>query len=156
MAKTYISKEGFEKLQKEMKSLQKQRLELLEEVNKAAAMGDLRENAEYHAARERLQHVSQRLSELDGRMSDVEFTDNLKVAPDEARIGAAVTLLDIQAKDQFAYTLVGADEADPAQGKLSIASPLAQAMLGKKKGEEFTLTLPRATVKYKIVKVERP
>ena len=156
MAKTYISKEGFEKLQKEMKSLQKQRLELLDEVNKAAAMGDLRENAEYHAARERLQHVSQRLSELDGRMSDVEFTDDLKVAPDEARIGAVVTLLDIQAKDQFAYTLVGADEADPAQGKLSIASPLAQAMLGKKKGEEFSLTLPRATVKYKVVKIERP
>ncbi len=156
MAKMYISKEGFEKLQKEMKSLQKQRLELLDEVNKAAAMGDLRENAEYHAARERLQHVSTRLSELDGKMSDVEFTDNLKVAAGEVRIGSIVTLLDIQAKDEFAYTLVGADEADPAKGRLSIASPLSQAMLGKKKGEEFTLTLPRATVKYKIVKIERP
>ena len=156
MAKTYLSKEGFEKLQQEMKALHRQRLDLLDEVNRAAAMGDLRENAEYHAARERLQHVSQRLSELDGRMSDVEFTDDLKVAPDEVRIGAAVTLLDVQAKDECTYTLVGADEADPTKGRLSIASPLAQAMLGKKKGEEFTLKLPRATVNYKIVKVARP
>ena len=155
MAETYLTREGLKKLQDEFKALQKQKHELLDEVNKAAAMGDLRENAEYHAAREQLQRVSARLAELDGKLSNVRIIDDLPTAQGEARIGMRVTLKDLQAKVQVAYVLVGPEEADPPNGKLSIASPLGQSMLGKKKGEQFTLTLPRASVQYKILEIDR-
>ena len=156
MSATYLTNEGFKKLQEEFKHLQKQRLELTEEVNKAAALGDLRENGEYHAARERLQHVSTRLAELDGKLSDVQFIDDLHTTAGEARVGMRVTLKDLQLKEEVAYTLVGPDEADPHKGKLSIASPLGKLLLGKKTGEKFTLVLPKASVPYQILKIIRP
>ena len=156
MGETYLTQEGLEKLQAEHKSLMRQRRKLTEEVSRAAAMGDLRENGEYHAARERLQHVSTRLAELDGKLSSVRIIDHLEVKTGEARVGARVTLKDEQMKEHMTYLLVGPDEADPNQGKLSIASPLGKMLLGKKKGERFTLTLPKALVPYLIVEIKRP
>lgn len=156
MADTYLTKDGLTKLQAEHKQLLQQKLELTEEVSKAAAMGDLRENAEYHAARERLQHVSKRLAELDGKLTQVRLIDDLEIKDGEARVGALVMLQDEKTKEEFNYHLVGPDEADPQHGKLSIASPLGKHLLGKKKGDRFTLTLPRAIVPYRIVDVGRP
>lgn len=155
MGETYLTKEGLVKLQAEHKSLLRQKRELTEEVSKAAAMGDLRENAEYHAARERLQHVSKRLAELDGKLTNVRLIDDLQTKAGEARVGTTVTLEDEQTKERFSYHLVGPEEADPQNGTLSIASPLGKSLLGKKKGEQFTLTLPKAIVPYKVIKVER-
>ena len=155
MPETYLTKEGLKKLQNEFKSLQRQRHELIDEVNRAAALGDLRENAEYHAAKERLQHVNTRLTDLDAKLANVRIIDDLQIAVGEARIGAQVTLEDLEMKEQVVYVLVGPEEADPANGKLSIASPLGQQLLGKKSGEKFTLKLPRAEVPYKIIKVGR-
>ncbi len=133
-----------------------QKHELTNEVTKAAAHGDLRENAEYHAARERLQHVAARLAELDTKLTYVQLIDELDVKSGEARVGTQVTLEDRQTKERFSYLLVGPDEADPSNGKLSIASPLGKSLLGKKEGDEFTLTLPKAVVPYRVVRVERP
>lgn len=155
MGYTYLTKEGLKKLQEELKTLQRQRRELIGEVERTRALGDLRENAEYHAARERLQHVSQRLAELDGKLTQVQLIDDLEVAGNEARIGVSVTLRDLQTTDVVTYVLVGPDEADPANGKLSIASPLGRSLLGKKKGEQFTLTLPKAVVPYLLVDLKR-
>jgi len=155
MADTYLTKDGLAKLQAELKALQRQKHELTEEVHRAAAHGDLRENGEYHAARERLQHVSQRLAELDTKLYHVHIIDDLKVKSGEARVGVKVTLEDEQTNERCSYRLVGAEEADPVNGTLSIASPLGKALLGKKQGERFTLVLPRATVPYRVVKVER-
>ena len=156
MADTYLTREGLKKLQDELQSLKKQRRELIDEVEKARAMGDLRENAEYHAARERLQHVTTRLSELEVKLVSVRIIDDLEVAPDEARLGVKVTLEDVRTKEKFSYVLVGPEESDPQNGKLSIASPLGKAILGKKKGEKFTLTLPKAIVPYYLVEVDKP
>ena len=156
MGETYLTKEGLKKLQEEFNALRKQRLELVEEVNKAAALGDLRENGEYHAARERLQHVSTRLAELDTKLANVQIIDGLPTASGEARVGMRVTLRDLQTKEEVDYTLVGPEEADPPNGKLSIASPLGKALLGKKKGEKFTLSLPKTLVPYLLVDVTRP
>ncbi len=156
MAETFLTKEGLAKLQAEHKALLQQKRQLTEEVNKAAAMGDLRENAEYHAARERLQHVATRLGELDGKLTQVRIIDNLPTKDGEARVGTYVTLEDEQMKEQFGYQLVGPDEADPQNGKLSIASPLGKALLGKKTGDRFMLNLPRTTVPYRVIKIERP
>ena len=155
MGDTYLTKAGLEKLQAEHKALLSQKRQLTEEVSKAAAMGDLRENAEYHAARERLQHVSSRLMELDAKLSQVQIIDGLATKDGEVRVGIKVTLEDEQTKERFSYALVGPDEADPQQGKLSIASPLGKSLLGKKKGERFTLTLPKAIVPYRVIAVER-
>lgn len=156
MAETYLTKEGLVKLQAEHKSLLSQKRELTEEVTKAAAHGDLRENGEYHAARERLQHVAKRLAELDAKLGHVQIIDGLAVKAGEARVGMKVTLEDGQTKERVSYLLVGPDEADPPNGKLSIASPLGKSLLGKKKGEQFLLNLPKATVPYKVMNVERP
>ena len=155
MGQTYLTKEGLAKLQTEHKALLQQKHQLTEEVNKAAAMGDLRENAEYHAARERLQHVAKRLAELDTKLANVQIIDGLEVKEGEVRVGIQVTLEDEQTKERFNYRLVGPDEADPQNGKLSIASPLGKSLLGKKPGERFTLSLPKAVVPYRVVKVER-
>ena len=156
MGDTYLTKAGLEKLRAEHKALLKQKHQLTDEVNKAAAMGDLRENAEYHAARERLQHVSARLAELDAKLTNVQIIDDLAIKDGEARVGTRVMLEDEQTKERVSYLLVGPDEADPQQGTLSIASPLGKNLLGKKKGERFTLTLPRAIVPYRVINVERP
>ena len=156
MSETYLTKDGLAKLYAEHKALLKQKHQLTEEVSKAAAMGDLRENAEYHAARERLQHVAKRLAELDGKLASVRLVDDLDIKDGEARVGAEVTLEDEQTNERVTYRLVGPDEADPQDGKLSIASPLAKSVLGKKKGDRFTLTLPRAVVPYRVVNVKRP
>ena len=155
MAETYLTKDGLAKLQAEHKSLLRQKRELTEEVSKAAAMGDLRENSEYHAARERLQHVAKRLAELDDKLSRAKIIDELEIKADEARVGATVTLEDEQTKERFTYVLVGSEEADPQRGKLSIASPLGKQLLGKKKGERFTLTLPKAVVPYRVISIDR-
>ena len=155
MSDTYLTKDGLAKLQTEHKALLQQKRELTEEVSKAAAMGDLRENAEYHAARERLQHVSSRLAELDSKLTNVRLIDDLKTKAGEARVGTMVTLEDEQTKERFNYHLVGPEEADPPNGKLSIASPLGKSLLGKKQGEKFLLTLPKTSVPYKIIKVGR-
>ncbi len=155
MGETYLTKDGLAKLQAEHKALLQQKRQLTEEVNKAAAMGDLRENAEYHAARERLQHVAARLGEVDAKLTQVRIIDDLPIKDGEARVGTTVTLEDEQMKEQFSYFLVGPDEADPQHGKLSIASPLGKALLGKKSGDRFMLNLPRTTVPYRIIKVER-
>ena len=156
MSDTYLTKDGLAKLQAEHKALLQQKHELTEEVSKAAALGDLRENAEYHAARERLQHVSKRLAELDDKLTRVRLIDDLATKDGEARLGMQVTLEDEQTKERFTYHLVGPDEADPQQGTLSIASPLGKSLLGKKRGDRFTLTLPSATVPYLVVDVARP
>lgn len=155
MGETYLTKEGLLKLQAEHKALMKQKRQVTEEVSKAAALGDLRENGEYHAARERLQHVSQRLMELDTKLQNVRMIEGLDIKAGEARVGTTVTLKDEQTKEEFAYQLVGPEEADPVNGKLSIASPLGKSLLGKKKGERFTLNLPRAIVNYTLVNIKR-
>ncbi len=155
MSETYLTKVGLAKLHAEHKTLLRQKRALTEEVSKAAAMGDLRENAEYHAARERLQHVAKRLVELDGKLTSVCIIDDLTIKDGEARVGTKVTLEDEQTKERFSYILVGPDEADPQHGTLSIVSPLGKTLLGKKKGEKFTLTLPKALVPYRVLNVER-
>ena len=156
MGPIYLTKAGLEKLQAEHQALLRQKRELTEEVSKAAAMGDLRENAEYHAARERLQHVAGRLAELDAKLQDVRFIDDLDIKAGEARVGTRVTLEDEQTKEHVTYLLVGPEEADPQNGKLSIASPLGKMLLGKKPGEQFALKLPKTIVPYRVVKIERP
>ena len=123
------------------------------DIGEAREKGDLKENAEYHSAKERLGEVMNRISLIDTKLEKVRLTDEIKTPPGVVAIGVKVTL-QMEDGDEFSYTLVGEDESDPAEGKISVYSPLAQGLLGKKIGEQATVELPAGSRVYKIVKTE--
>ena len=150
----YMSRKKYEALVNELKDLKDLKAALANEIGTAAAQGDLKENAEYHAAKEKQAQTLMRIDELELRLRNAQITDDLAVDKSEARIGATVTILDVAADLEFTYTLVGSMESNPDKGLLSVKSPLANGILGKKQGEEFEAQLPRGPRKYKLVKLE--
>ena len=150
----YMSRQKYEALVNELKALKEVKAALSKEIGDAAAQGDLKENAEYHAAKEKQAQTLQRIDELEIRLRHVQITDDLDVDKSEARIGATVTILDEATDLEFTYTLVGSMESNPEKGLLSVKSPLANGILGKKEGESFEAQLPRGPRKYKLIKLE--
>lgn len=150
----YVSRKKYEDLVKELKGLKDLKAQLSMEIGDAAAQGDLKENAEYHAAKEKQAETLIRIQELETRLRNAQITDDIMVDKSEARIGATVTIKDEAAGIEFTYTLVGSMESNPEKGLLSVKSPLANGILGKKEGEEFEAQLPRGPKKYKLVKLE--
>lgn len=154
MEKVYVSRKKYEALMQELKALKETKAQLSLEIGEAAAQGDLKENAEYHAAKEKQAETLIRIQELETTLRNAEITDGLDVDRSEARIGATVTIKDEAADLEFTYTLVGSMEANPDKGLLSVKSPLASGLLGHKEGDEFEAQLPRGPRKYKLVKLE--
>ena len=150
----YVSRKKYEELISELKSLKEIKAQLAEEIGAAAAQGDLKENAEYHAAKEKQAQTLSQIKDLEMRLRNAQITDDLTVDKSEARIGATVTIADETAGIEFTYTLVGPSEANPDKGLLSVKSPLANGVLGKKEGEVFEAQLPRGPRTYKLVKLE--
>ncbi len=155
MSRTYLTREGYEKMRKELADMQAQRRKLSEEVGKARELGDLRENAEYHAAREKLAQLVSRMAEMETKLADVQILDGLEVEADTVRIGAIVTIQEAGSKEQSTYTLVGPDEANPSQGRISVQSPIGKALLGHKVSDKVDIVLPRGGYTVKILKVSR-
>ena len=153
MSVTYISREGKKKLEQDLKELKKQKEILSGEVAEAREKGDLKENAEYHAAKERLTDVMNRIGQLTDSLSSSRLTDELEIAKDTVQIGVQITLED-EDKDKQEWILVGQAESDPAAGKISVDSPLAQGLLGHKVGETVTVDLPAGPMKFKILKTK--
>jgi len=150
----YLSRKNYEKLREDLDNLKKVKKQLSEEIGEAARQGDLKENAEYHAAKEKQSETLAKINELEIRLRNCRITDDIDVNKTEARIGATVTICDLDDNEQTVYTLVGSMESNPDKGLLSVKSPIALALLGKKEGEEFELILPRVKRKYKLVKLE--
>ena len=150
----YVSRKKYEELLQELKNLKEVKAQLAEEIGTAAAQGDLKENAEYHAAKEKQAQTLERINMLELRLRNAEITDDLTVDKSEARIGATVTIVDQAVELEFTYTLVGPSEANPDKGLLSVKSPLANAVLGHKEGDVFEAQLPRGVRKYKLTKLE--
>ena len=150
----YLSRKNYEKLRGNLDDLKKVKARLSEEIGEAARQGDLKENAEYHAAKEKQAETLAKINELEIRLRNIRITDDLNVDKTEARIGATVTLEDLTDGEQTIYTLVGSMESNPDGGLLSVKSPVATALLGKKEGEEFEVVLPRVKRKYKLIKLE--
>ncbi len=150
----YVSRKKYEELLEELKNLKEIKAQLSDEIGTAAAQGDLKENAEYHAAKEKQAETLSRINELETRLRNAQITDDLTVDKSEARIGATVTIKDEAADLEFTYTLVGPAEANPDKGLLSVKSPLANGVLGKKEGDVFEAQLPRGPRTYKLVKLE--
>ena len=149
----YLSRKNYEKMRQELENLKKIKAALSEEIGEAARQGDLKENAEYHAAKEKQAETLSKINELEIKLRNCEITDDIAVDKTEIRIGATVTIEDDKGKEKT-YTLVGSMESNLEKGLLSVKAPMAMAMLGKKEGENFDLVLPRSKRTFKVVKLE--
>lgn len=154
MPGTYLTKDGLAKLQLQLKDLHAQKRKLSKEVGVARELGDLRENAEYHAAKERLQQVVERINDLEFKLANVQMMDSSQFVDGLATLGTRVKVKDLKSGSEEVYTLVGPDESDPVAGKISIQSPLGKAFLGHKVKEEVTANLPGGAFKFRIISVE--
>ncbi|WP_428897302.1 transcription elongation factor GreA [Parelusimicrobium proximum] len=153
MEKQYLSRAGYEKMVSELKELKDLKAALSEEIGEAARQGDLRENAEYAAAKSKQEETLIKIQDLETKLRNTEITDNLDIDKSEARIGATVTIKDASGLE-MTYTLVGSMESDPEKGLLSVKAPVAAAVLGKKEGEEFEVELPKGKKTFKLIKLE--
>ncbi|BBK44492.1 transcription elongation factor GreA [Allostella vacuolata] len=155
MSKVPMTASGYESLVEEMKRLKSvDRPEVIRAIAEAREHGDLSENAEYHAARERQSFIEGRLGELEDKIARAEVIDVSKLSGDVVKFGATVTLADEDTDETTSYQIVGEDEADIKSRLLSITSPLARALIGKQKGESVEVTTPRGAKSYEIIKVE--
>ncbi len=151
-----MTREGHDKMKAECDHLKGiERPKIVDEVETARAHGDLKENAEYHAAREKLGHVQGRIMDLDNRLSRAEIIDPSQFkGQDKVLFGAKVTLLDVESEKETVYQIVGEYEADVNAGKLSITSPIARAVISKSTGEAVVVRTPKGPKEFEIVGVD--
>jgi transcription elongation factor GreA len=154
MTEIYLTRDGREKLIKELEELQKRKSLLQDEIARAREHGDLRENAEYHAAKETLTNLMRRIMELDSKIARAEIIEDQNIKADKVFIGVTVTIQD-EDGDKYEYTVVDLEEADPSTNKISVQSPLMQGLLGHKAGETVEVELPTGKTKFKILKISR-
>ena len=154
MDKIPTTKEGLDRLEEELRRLKsEERPAIIRAIAEARAHGDLSENAEYNAARERQSFVEGRVAELKDLVSRAEVIDISKLSGKIVRFGAKVKLADEDTEEQTDYIIVGSHESDIASGRLSVTSPLARALIGKTIGDIVEVTTPRGHKSYEIVRV---
>ncbi len=138
-----MTAEGLQRLEKELKHLKNvERQAVIKAISEAREHGDLSENAEYHAARERQGFIEGRIKELEDKVARAEVIDITKLSGKDIKFGAKVTLEDDETGEHITYQIVGVDEADIKKGLLSIISPLARALIGKTEGDSCDITTP--------------
>lgn len=153
MDKVPMLAEGYEKLTADLKALRAERPKIVEAIEEARAHGDLSENAEYHAAKERQGQVEAQIAEIEDRVTRAQIIDPQTLSGDKVVFGATVTLLDEDDKP-VKYQIVGQTEADAKSGRISYSSPLGRALIGKKVGEEVEVTVPSGDKFYLVDKIE--
>ena len=146
---------GEQQLRSELETLHATRMELSKAIGEAIKLGDLRENADYHSAKDQQGLVEARIRQIESKLADAEIIDVTKL-PNQNRVvfGATVTLLDYETEKEVVYTIVGDDEADISQGKIAISAPIARAMIGQRLNEEIELQTPNGSHAYEIQKIE--
>ncbi len=155
MDKLPITSQGFEKLEIELKNLKSvQRPNVIKSIAEAREHGDLSENAEYHAAKEKQSFIEGRIADLENKISRAEIINTKKLKSSKIIFGATVTLGDIESKKNIIYQIVGTEEADVENGKISISSPLAKALLGKKIDETIEVYSPGGSKEYEIENIQ--
>ena len=155
MNKVPMTVRGAEMLRVELKRLKSEdRPQVIRAIAEARAHGDLKENAEYHAAKEQQGFLEGRIKEIEGKLSHIQVIDVTKVdARGKIVFGATVELLDVQANKEITYRIVGEDEADIGAGLISYTSPIARALIGKDEGDEITFAAPAGDKHYEIIEV---
>lgn len=140
------------KLQDEITALEYElRNELPKEILKARAHGDLKENAEFHAAKERQRFVDARLAQLKKRLADFSLIDLTKIPRDRVGLGSTVVVLDLVKDEEITFKIVASEEADATKGMISTSSPIGRGLLGKKEGDEVSISIPGGVRKMEIV-----
>jgi transcription elongation factor GreA len=146
-----MTREGYDKLRKELHRLKTQeRPKIVKEIEAARAHGDITENAEFHAAKERQSHLESRVRQIEDRLARAQVIDPSASAPAEVRFGVTVVLLDSETDEEVTYTIVGEDESDVSKGRISITSPIARALLGKSVDAEVTVRVPKGTREFEV------
>lgn len=156
MEKNYLSKEGYEKLDKELRDLKTRgRKEIAEEIAEARAKGDLSENAEYDAAKEAQGHLETKIAKLENTLATSTIIEKDDIDTSKAYLLSTITILNKKTDKEMKYTLVSKDEADFKEGKISVDSPIGQAILGTEIGDEVSVDVPAGTLKLEILNIER-
>jgi transcription elongation factor GreA len=149
-----MTKEGYEKLKQELDHIIKvERPKNIKDIEEARAHGDLSENSEFHAAKEKQGHLDAKKRELQNKLANAQIIDVSKLTNEKVVFGATVTLADTESGDVKKYTLVGQEEADFKKGKISIQSPVGKALIGHKVGDVVTIKTPVKTVEYEIQEI---
>ena len=151
-----MTAEGAEKLKEELDSLKhNERPKIAQAIKEAREKGDLKENAEYHAAREQQSFAEGRIKDIEAKLSNAQIID-IKNIPASSRVifGTTVDLIDLGNNSKSKYKIVGEDEADLKENKLAVTSPLARCLIGKEEGDIVELKMPEKTIEYEIIKVK--
>ena len=146
---------GYQTLEGELKHRQQvERPRIIQQISDARTHGDLSENAEYHAAKEQQAHNEGRIAELEDKLARSEVIDVSKLSGDTVKFGATVTVVDEDTEEKRVWQIVGEPEADAKAGRISITSPLARALVGKKKGAQVEVVTPGGAKAFEVIKVE--
>ena len=152
----YLSKDGRLKLEAELKKLKYQdRPTIVAEIKRTREMGDLSENAEYHAAKESQKHLEGKIAELEDKLSRVRTLEMDKIPSDKVYLFAKALVKDLEHGEEIEYTIAPADEADVDNDIISVKSPIGAALLGKAEGDIVEVDVPAGIIKYKILKISR-
>ena len=155
MDKVPMTRSGYAQLEDELKRMKTvERPSIIRALEEARAHGDLSENAEYHAAKERQAYIESRVAELETKLSRAQVIDTASLSGSKVKFGATVTVIDEDIDEEMSFQIVGEDEADIKQHRLSVNSPLARALIGKEVGDEVEVTTPGGGKLYELVKVK--
>lgn len=154
MQKIPMTKEGYLRLQEELDRLKKvERPQVLQALNEAAALGDITDNADYRVAKERRDYIENKIKELDDKLARAQIIDPKDINTDKVVFGCTVLLGEVESEKQVRYKIVGADEADIKNGRISINSPVAKALIGKSVGDIVTVHVPSGKKEFEILEI---
>lgn len=125
----------------------------VKDIEEAIAHGDLSENAEYHAAKEKQAHIAGQIAAIDDKLARAQVIETRGQDPDKVRFGATVVLQDVETEDEVAYTIVGEDEADAKRGLISVTSPVARALMGKEVGDDVSVKVPKGLREFEVLAI---
>ena len=149
-----MSRWGYQKLEQELRRLKSvDRPTIVKEIEAARAHGDISENAEFHAAKERQGQIESRIRRVEDRLARAQVIDPSGQALDQVRFGLTVELEDVETGEHVTYTILGEEESDAANGRISVTSPVARALLGKEVGASVTVRVPKGTREFEILQI---
>jgi len=152
----YLTRAGYQKLVEQLEFLKTtERQRIAKAIGEARAQGDISENAEYDAAKEAQAHNEAKIAEVEAKLANVAFIEDMNIPSDKIFIGATVQLEDLDAKEKVTYRLVSAEEVEFAENGLSVFSPIGKGLLTKKAGDEVSISVPAGTKRYKILSITR-
>jgi transcription elongation factor GreA len=152
----YLTRDGYQRLVDQLEFLKTtERQRIAKAIGEARAQGDISENAEYDAAKDAQAHNEARIVDLEGKLADVSFIEDMNIPSDKIFIGAKVRLKDLDSASEVRYMLVSTEEAEFGEDRISVFSPIGQGLLKHKVGDEVTITVPAGKKRYQVLEIKR-